>query len=111
MAMRTSARKPRGQAHRRSERPSRRTAAPSTPKAKAGAPTPNGRPPATWEAQRKAWEARYAAGKERPGLYPFTISGVPIKPLYTPEDLAGIDLSRDLGYPGEYPYTRGIHAS
>ncbi|HKQ59096.1 MAG TPA: methylmalonyl-CoA mutase family protein [Candidatus Eisenbacteria bacterium] len=61
--------------------------------------------------QRAAWEKRHAASKERPELYPFTISGVPIKPLYTPEDLAGMDAARDLSYPGEYPYTRGIHAN
>jgi methylmalonyl-CoA mutase N-terminal domain/subunit len=40
-----------------------------------------------------------------------TISGRPIKPLYSPEDLAGIDADRDIGEPGRYPYTRGIHAS
>jgi methylmalonyl-CoA mutase N-terminal domain/subunit len=38
-----------------------------------------------------------------------TISGVPIAPLYGPEDLKGIDLARDIGEPGEFPYTRGIH--
>jgi methylmalonyl-CoA mutase, N-terminal domain len=66
---------------------------------------------AAWVAQRDAWEARYAQSPKRPDLYPFTISGIPIKPLYTPEDLAGMDLSRDLAHPGEYPYTRGIHAT
>jgi methylmalonyl-CoA mutase, N-terminal domain len=38
-----------------------------------------------------------------------TLSGVPIERLYTPADLAGFDYARDLGDPGEYPYTRGIH--
>jgi methylmalonyl-CoA mutase N-terminal domain/subunit len=40
-----------------------------------------------------------------------TESGVPVEPVYTPEDLAqaGFDPARDLGFPGEYPYTRGIH--
>ncbi len=38
-----------------------------------------------------------------------TISDAPIDRLYTPDDLAGFDPERDLGYPGEYPYTRGIH--
>jgi methylmalonyl-CoA mutase, N-terminal domain len=38
-----------------------------------------------------------------------TISGVPIEPVYGPEHLAGLDLERDLGAPGEFPYTRGIH--
>src|SRR5208282_3112479 len=38
-----------------------------------------------------------------------TLSGVPINRLYTPADLSEFDYSRDLGDPGEYPYTRGIH--
>jgi methylmalonyl-CoA mutase N-terminal domain/subunit len=36
-------------------------------------------------------------------------AGTPIKPVYGPEDLAGRDADRDIGRPGEYPYTRGIH--
>ncbi len=41
---------------------------------------------------------------------PFTtISGVPVEPLYGPEQLENFDLARDLGEPGEFPYTRGIH--
>ncbi|HEY7647824.1 MAG TPA: methylmalonyl-CoA mutase family protein [Methylomirabilota bacterium] len=36
-------------------------------------------------------------------------SGIPVKPAYGPEDLAGRDVARDIGRPGEYPYTRGIH--
>lgn len=38
-----------------------------------------------------------------------TVSGKEIKELYTPADLEGFDYQRDLGFPGEYPYTRGIH--
>jgi len=38
-----------------------------------------------------------------------TISGKPIKELYTPEDIKGFNYDKDLSYPGEYPYTRGIH--
>jgi methylmalonyl-CoA mutase N-terminal domain/subunit len=40
-----------------------------------------------------------------------TISGHPIDRLYTSEDLEGVNYRRDLGDPGDYPYTRGIHAS
>jgi methylmalonyl-CoA mutase N-terminal domain/subunit len=41
---------------------------------------------------------------------PFTtISGVPIEPLYGPEQLPDLDPSRDLAAPGQFPYTRGIH--
>ncbi len=38
-----------------------------------------------------------------------TISGVPVEPLYGPEQLNHFDPKRDLGSPGEFPYTRGIH--
>ncbi len=40
---------------------------------------------------------------------PFTsTSGYEIKRLYTPEDLQGFDYMNDLGFPGEYPFTRGV---
>ena len=34
---------------------------------------------------------------------------MPVERLYTPSDLADFDYARDLGDPGEYPFTRGIH--
>ena len=40
-----------------------------------------------------------------------TVSSYPIRRLYTEDDLAGWDPARDLGFPGEPPYTRGIHAT
>ncbi len=40
-----------------------------------------------------------------------TISGHPIRRLYTPADLPDWDPNRDLGFPGEPPYTRGIHST
>jgi methylmalonyl-CoA mutase N-terminal domain/subunit len=40
-----------------------------------------------------------------------TTSGEAIERLYTPLDVADLDYLSDLGYPGEYPYTRGIHAT
>jgi methylmalonyl-CoA mutase N-terminal domain/subunit len=40
-----------------------------------------------------------------------TVSSFPIRRLYTPADLADWDAERDLGLPGEPPYTRGIHAT
>ncbi len=36
-------------------------------------------------------------------------AGIPVKPVYGPEDLAAAEFERDIGRPGEYPYTRGIH--
>src|SRR6266404_3043959 len=52
--------------------------------------------------------SRSAAPKrtERPFT---TISGVPVEPLYGPEQLTDFDPDRDLGAPGQFPYTRGIH--
>ncbi|TMG22872.1 MAG: methylmalonyl-CoA mutase [Chloroflexi bacterium] len=40
-----------------------------------------------------------------------TTSGIEIQDLYTPADLAGMDEDRDLGRPGEYPFTRGVQAT
>ena len=40
-----------------------------------------------------------------------TLSGEPINRLYTPLDVADLDYMRDIGFPGEYPFTRGIHAT
>jgi methylmalonyl-CoA mutase N-terminal domain/subunit len=40
-----------------------------------------------------------------------TVSGRPIERLYTADDVARVDYARDLGDPGAFPYTRGIHAS
>lgn len=38
-----------------------------------------------------------------------TESGIPVKRLYAPQDLDDTDYSRDLGHPGEFPYTRGVY--
>ncbi|MBI2885851.1 MAG: methylmalonyl-CoA mutase family protein [Chloroflexi bacterium] len=37
-----------------------------------------------------------------------TTSGAELHPLYTPEDLAALDYNAGIGYPGEYPYVRGV---
>ncbi len=37
------------------------------------------------------------------------LDGIRVKPVYGPADLAGFDPARDLGEPGQYPFTRGIH--
>jgi methylmalonyl-CoA mutase, N-terminal domain len=65
------------------------------------------------EALRKAhdWlEEVYARQRERDALFT-TISGEPVKPIYTEEDLGEIDPDREIGYPGEYPMTRGVYPS
>lgn len=43
------------------------------------------------------------------GLKYTTVSGEPVNVLYGPNDIENFDYNRDLSFPGEYPYTRGIH--
>jgi methylmalonyl-CoA mutase, N-terminal domain len=52
----------------------------------------------------------YDAKPEREGELFSTISGLENEPLYTP-DSVDIDYERDLGYPGVYPFTRGVYPS
>src|ERR671911_873338 len=52
----------------------------------------------------------YDAKPERQGELFSTISGLDNEPLYTPDNVA-IDYERDLGYPGVYPFTRGVYPS
>jgi methylmalonyl-CoA mutase, N-terminal domain len=40
-----------------------------------------------------------------------TSSHIPVRPLYTPTDLKGSDYESEVGYPGEYPFTRGVQAT
>lgn len=69
--------------------------------------------------QLKADEARWEETAVRKALDRFperyddfsTMSGVPVKRLYTPLDQAQADYARDQGFPGEYPFTRGVHAT
>jgi methylmalonyl-CoA mutase N-terminal domain/subunit len=61
--------------------------------------------------ERQAWDEKTAKGRgEAERLERFTtISGTEIKSLYGPWDLTDFDYERELGFPGEYPYTRGVH--
>jgi methylmalonyl-CoA mutase, N-terminal domain len=60
-----------------------------------------------WEDQRLLPAQR--KGERKPRFE--TGSGIPVKPLYTPADLAGHDVLRDEGFPGEPPFTRGIQTT
>jgi methylmalonyl-CoA mutase N-terminal domain/subunit len=54
------------------------------------------------------WRQVYRTAGERDADFE-TISGEPIEPLYTPDDIADVQYEKDLGYPGEYPFTRGVY--
>jgi methylmalonyl-CoA mutase N-terminal domain/subunit len=56
----------------------------------------------------KRWERSFAENPVQDVDFT-TVSQVPVKPLYGPEDTADLDFLRDLGFPGEYPFTRGVY--
>ena len=64
------------------------------------------------EEARRRWEAETLKpaldrSPERQALFT-TSTGAPVERVYTPADLGGVDYARDLGFPGEFPYTRGV---
>jgi methylmalonyl-CoA mutase N-terminal domain/subunit len=66
-------------------------------------------------ADQERWEESTLAGTldrraERRKQF-ITTSSEPIGRLYTPLDVPDLDYGQDLGFPGEYPYTRGVHAT
>ena len=61
-------------------------------------------------AGRARWEAELGRSAPRAARF-MTTSSQDVTPLGTPDDLPGFEHDRDLGYPGQYPYTRGVHAS
>ncbi|TFB11008.1 methylmalonyl-CoA mutase [Candidatus Marinimicrobia bacterium MT.SAG.3] len=63
-----------------------------------------------FEEAKKRWEEAFSASKLRDSDFE-TMSGIPLEPLYIPEGEPSDDYMEKLGFPGEYPYTRGIHAS
>ena len=65
------------------------------------------------QAATEAWEEQtlqpiLERAKERMPEFT-TPSGLPVKRLYTPEDAEGRDYLEAVGFPGQYPYTRGIY--
>lgn len=55
----------------------------------------------------KLWEEKFTGSPLRDINFT-TVSNLPIKPIYTSEDIPKLDYEADLGYPGEFPYTRGV---
>jgi methylmalonyl-CoA mutase, N-terminal domain len=56
----------------------------------------------------EAWQREVS--KKTPWKKDFTtISGMEVNPLAAPDDVASLDFNRDLAFPGQFPYTRGIH--
>ncbi len=65
--------------------------------------------------ERRRWEATKVPNwierhPERKNEFS-TLSGISVERLYTPDDVKHLDYMKDLGFPGEYPFTRGLHAT
>ena len=53
------------------------------------------------------WKEKFSKRKERDINFS-NLSNIKINPLYTPDDIKDFDYEKDLNYPGEYPFTRGV---
>lgn len=62
------------------------------------------------ERKKKFWENKTKEASPTDNKV-VTVSGEPVKMLYTPLDTANLDYLKDLGFPGEYPYTRGVYSN
>lgn len=78
---------------------------------KSGLPNPKTKLTSAGLKGRAKWEEDHSQSKIPVGKKFMTVSSRPLKPLYDPEDLKDFNYDNDLGYPGQYPYTRGVHAS
>lgn len=63
-----------------------------------------------FKAAQDQWANEFGKSKHRNVKFE-TISTLPVEPLYTKEDVAKLDPVDDLGFPGQYPYTRGVQSS
>ena len=66
---------------------------------------------ATVKGAGRAWKEKVSSSaRQRDALFT-SVSGEEVDLLYTPEDIADLDYERDLGFPGEFPYTRGVRSN
>ncbi|MHB8573084.1 MAG: acyl-CoA mutase large subunit family protein [Candidatus Dormibacteria bacterium] len=62
------------------------------------------------QSAHEEWRRRAESGPRRPSLAR-TLGEIPLEPLYSPANARAVDYARDLGNPGEFPYTRGVYPS
>src|SRR6188768_2523474 len=82
----------------------------TTPNARPRRPLREGSDPARQRWRETLRAKAVASSPERREAFE-TSSGIPIRDLYTPADTAELDEQRDLGRPGEFPFTRGVQAT
>jgi methylmalonyl-CoA mutase N-terminal domain/subunit len=61
-----------------------------------------------FEKGKRRWELSFESEPVQDSDFT-TVSAEAVNPLYGPDDTAGLDYGRDLGFPGEYPFTRGVY--
>ena len=59
---------------------------------------------------KKVWKEKQKTCKERDFRFT-TVSDLPVKPLYLPDDIRDFDYDKKLSYPGEFPFTRGVYTN
>jgi methylmalonyl-CoA mutase N-terminal domain/subunit len=69
-----------------------------------------GSPPSAVEAGRQRWQRRFAGSSIRPADFS-TLSGLDVEPVYGPPEGAVVPGFDRIGWPGEYPFTRGLYPS
>ncbi|NOZ84827.1 MAG: methylmalonyl-CoA mutase family protein [Deltaproteobacteria bacterium] len=60
-----------------------------------------------FEEEKRKYDNKETPSRKTPEKFS-TVSSEPIKELYTPKDIEHLEYMKDLGFPGEYPYTRGV---
>ncbi|MDO8092758.1 MAG: methylmalonyl-CoA mutase family protein [Candidatus Brocadiales bacterium] len=55
------------------------------------------------------WTNKMESKLRTPNAELRTNSGIPVKTVYTPQDLQGCDYLKDIGFPGQYPFLRGVY--
>lgn len=59
---------------------------------------------------KEVWKEKQKTCKERDFRFT-TVSDLPVKPLYLPDDIRDFDYDKKLSYPGEFPFTRGVYTN
>jgi len=59
---------------------------------------------------KEVWKEKQKTCKERDFRFT-TVSDLPVKPLYTPDNIRDFDYDKKLSYPGEFPFTRGVYTN
>jgi methylmalonyl-CoA mutase N-terminal domain/subunit len=59
--------------------------------------------------EKEKWQEKTRSVEEKGQGVFNTLSGLPVRPLYSPEDIPQLDYLQDMGFPGEKPFVRGIH--